>query len=280
MPDYKLLSVSSDAKTIKGQKYGYLTGILYLQPASLSGKNLCPGSSPGCRAACLNLSGRSVAFPTIHKGRARKTGLFLNKPQVFLNNLILDTIKLIKESKSKRFNGKSFRPNIRLNGTSDIDFSRLRMEGDVLLYPSGRVVSESLFKGLPKSTQKILKTSLKGKNLFEIFPDVQWMDYTKIPGRILKNSYKNYHLTFSLSEKNEEIAKLISNAGHNVAVVFNVDKNNPLPDKFWDREVLAGDAHDLRFLDKKGAIVGLRAKYKAKADKTGFTKILTKSIKP
>lgn len=272
MPDYKLLSVSSDAKTMKGQQYDFLTGILYLQPASLSGKNLCPGSSPGCRVACLNLSGRSVAFPTIHKGRARKTELFLNQPQVFLNNLILDTIKLIKESKGKRFNGKSFRPNVRLNGTSDIDFSRLRMNRDVLFYPSGRVVGENLFQGLPKSTQKILKSSLKGKNLFEIFPDVQWMDYTKIPGRIIKNPYKNYHLTFSLSEKNEEVARLISNAGHNIAVVFNVDKNNPLPDTLWGREVIVGDAHDLRFLDKKGTIVGLRAKHRAKVDKTGFTK--------
>ena len=33
----KLLSVSADAKTVKGEKKGYLTGILYLAPADTSG---------------------------------------------------------------------------------------------------------------------------------------------------------------------------------------------------------------------------------------------------
>lgn len=272
MASYRLLSVSSDAKTVKGTRYGYLTGILYLLPASLSGKNLCPGSSPGCRAACLHYSGRSVAFPVINKGRARKTELFINKPQEFLNNLILDVVNLIKESKIKRFNGKRFKPTIRLNGTSDIDFSKLRIERDALVYPSGKRVNGNKFVGLPKATQKILKKSLKGKNIFEIFPDVQFYDYSKIPARVLNNPYKNYYITFSLSEKNENHAKLIAAAGHNVAVVFNTGKNNPLPNKFWDKEVIVGDDSDLRFLDKKNTIVGLRAKYRAKRDNTGFTK--------
>jgi len=40
---YPVLGFSSDAKTAKGQKYGWLTGIQYLAPWKLSGVvNVCP----------------------------------------------------------------------------------------------------------------------------------------------------------------------------------------------------------------------------------------------
>ncbi len=83
------------------------------------------------------------------------------------------------------------------------------------------------------------------------------MDYTKVARRLFENQHKNYHLTFSLSETNQEIAKTVAAAGFNVAVVFNIDKKNPLPKRFWDKKVICGDDSDLRFLDKKGTIVGL-----------------------
>ena len=35
----KLLSVSADAKTVKGEKKGYLTGILYLAPSKQARKD-------------------------------------------------------------------------------------------------------------------------------------------------------------------------------------------------------------------------------------------------
>ena len=67
----RLLSVSSDAKTIKGQKKGYLTGILYLAPAdesvSSGGFNTCPKASAGCKAGCLFTAGRSAIFPMINQ---------------------------------------------------------------------------------------------------------------------------------------------------------------------------------------------------------------------
>lgn len=239
--NYRLLSVGNDSKTIKGEKYGYLTGILYLLPASLSGKNLCPGSSAGCRAACLNDSGRSVAFPAIHKARARKSRQFIEDPQGFLSDLVSDITKLDKDARKKRL-----KIAVRLGGTSDIAFENIKI-GD------------------------------SGKSIMEHFPEVQFYDYSKVFTRFTnKNKPKNLHLTFSLSEKNEEIAKIVSQMGHNVAVVFNTgkSKDSPLPKKFWDREVLSGDDSDLRFLDKKGAIIGLKAKGKAKNDKSGFVKVV------
>ena len=68
-----LLSVSADAKTIKGEKKGYLTGILYLLPADSSGIiNVCANATPGCKASCLNTAGRG-AFSSVQQGRMRKT---------------------------------------------------------------------------------------------------------------------------------------------------------------------------------------------------------------
>ena len=50
----KLLNIDKNAKTIKGQAYGYMTAILYLAPSDLSGFNVCPMASKGCKSACLN----------------------------------------------------------------------------------------------------------------------------------------------------------------------------------------------------------------------------------
>ena len=48
----KLLNIDNNAKTIKGQKYKYMTAILYLAPARTSGYNVCALASVGCMARC------------------------------------------------------------------------------------------------------------------------------------------------------------------------------------------------------------------------------------
>ena len=53
----KLLGINTNYKTIKSEKVGVLTGIIYMAPYNLSGKNVCPGASAGCAAACLNTAG-------------------------------------------------------------------------------------------------------------------------------------------------------------------------------------------------------------------------------
>lgn len=113
----KLLTVDN-AKTSKGESTGYLTGILYLSPASLSGVNLCPFSSPGCRAACLNTAGRG-RFNSIQEARAIKTTHWLANPEGFIEQLTLDIEAL--ERKAKR---EGLTPVVRLNGTSDIFWER------------------------------------------------------------------------------------------------------------------------------------------------------------
>ena len=45
-----LLSIESDAKTVKGSKHGYLTGIVYLDPGY--DESICPWAG-SCKEGCL-----------------------------------------------------------------------------------------------------------------------------------------------------------------------------------------------------------------------------------
>ena len=101
--------------------------------------------------------------------------------------------------------------------------------------------------------------------LYTDFNDIQFYGYTKILSKLLNNRYHNLHLTFSRSEVNDLECMLALERGHNVAVVF-----DQLPTTWRGFEVIDGDLHDLRFLDRKGVIVGLTAKGRAKKDKTNF----------
>jgi hypothetical protein len=57
-------------------------------------------------------------------------------------------------------------------------------------------------------------------------------------------------------------------------MVFNIRKNKPLPESVGNVPVIDGDISDLRFLDQKGAIVGLRLKSlrRPKAENSIFIK--------
>jgi len=92
--------------------------------------------------------------------------------------------------------------------------------------------------------------------LFEKFADLQFYDYTKEPAYLLDRP-TNYHITLSYHE-GVELASIQSHldAGHNVAVVFDVPKG-ALPLQWNGWSVIDGDLHDLRFFDPKGVIVGL-----------------------
>jgi hypothetical protein len=227
---YNLLTVSGDAKTIKGEKTGYKTAILYLSPErsiaqslpEFEGVNLCPSATEGCAKACLQTAGRMRFTPAVN-ARARRTALYLTWPIEFFNQLHDDIMRFIAHSKRV-----GLRPCVRLNGTSDS----------------------------PALAMRFAKQ----------FPSVQMYDYTKID-KPWTRQRPNYHLTFSRSETNQTACLDALRNGVNVAVVF---KQNPLPDLFWGYPVINGDANDLRFLDDSPSIVGLKAKGKARQDTTGF----------
>ncbi len=122
MPTYKYLSVSSDAKTIKGEKKGYLTGILYLAPSDSSGHQVCTSASPGCITACLNSAGRAAIFPAIQRARVRKTRELFADREAFILQLAKDIRALERQAKRQHL-----KPCVRVNGTSDLPWLALRM---------------------------------------------------------------------------------------------------------------------------------------------------------
>jgi len=98
-----------------------------------------------------------------------------------------------------------------------------------------------------------------GKNIFELFPTTQFYDYTKVLGRKVAH-IPNYHLTFSRAESNDaDVAEALLQ-GMSVAAVY-----DQIPEG-----MLSADETDLRFLDPRGVMIGLRAKGRAKKDTTGF----------
>lgn len=226
-----LLSISADAKTIKGETIGYLTGILYLAPAKTTKYNTCSMAQIAqCDKACLYSAGRG-AFNNVQQSRIDKTLYFYEDRENFMLQLAANIKTLIKKAKSK-----GLKPLVRLNGTSDIRWENIPFEYHA--------------------------------NIMEAFPNVQFYDYTKDVNR--KDLPANYDLTFSYSGV-DTFAPYVEKAqskGMRMAVVFRKESN--IPATFKGILVVSGDKSDVRHLDDKGVIVGLYAKGKAKNDTTGF----------
>jgi len=242
----KLLSIGNP-KILKGMKQGYMTYILHLAPADVSGYNTCPKATAGCKAACLNTAGRGGMFKkgestnVIQEARKRKTVMFFENRDAFLALLVKDIELAIKQSVKK-----DLTPVFRLNGTSDLSWEKYEVVRNGVMY----------------------------KNIFAAFPEVQFYDYTKILGRKVV-SIDNYHLTFSAADGNDNDVRKAIVQGYNVATVFGIKKTQAMPEFYEGLPVFNGDDSDLRFLDPKGVVVGLYAKGKAKKDTTGFVKYPT-----
>ena len=238
---------TGNPKILKGLSAGYNTYILHLAPASLSGYNTCAKATNGCKIACLNKAGRGGMFKkgentnVIQNARIRKTIMFFEERAGFFEWLIKDIQLAIKQSAKL-----NLIPVIRLNGTSDLAWEKYGFTHNGVEY----------------------------NNIFELFPEIQFYDYTKILGRKV-NEIKNYSLTFSAADGNDnDVIKAISQ-GYNIATVFGIKKTLPMPESYNGLPVFNGDESDLRFLDPKGVVVGLYAKGPAKKDTTGFVKYPT-----
>ncbi len=222
-----LTAAASNTKTAKNARMGkYLSYILHLAPSRLSGTNVCPMASKGCIAACLNTAGRGQ-FTSVQVARIRKTKLYVHDRDAFMNLLHKDLCAVVRKATKLKRNAV-----VRLNGTSDLDWTRI----------------------------------------IAMYPDIQFYDYTKVLVRLKSTLPSNYHLTFSKSEVNETECREALKLGFNVAVVFkDVPKlvsalylDRPLVDgdshdlRFLDKK------------SKDGVIVALKAKGKARKDASGF----------
>jgi hypothetical protein len=270
----KLLTIGN-TKTVKGETLGYLTFILHLAPFWQSGYNACPMASSGCAAACLNTAGMGGIIKIgettnpIQEARVRKTKMFFESRDEFMTQLVKDIKSAIKMAKKRNYT-----PVFRLNGTSDIRWETVSVDGY--------------------------------DNVMTMFPNIQFYDYTKIPNR--RNLPNNYNLTFSRSESNESHVLTALQNNMNVAVVFRKggakvkkiytmeqrlaakakreaapkkSKTNKgskprkidlswVPETYLGASTFNGDDSDLRFLDPKGVVVALIAKGDAKYDTSGF----------
>jgi hypothetical protein len=239
---------SSNLKTLKSDKYKdgiYSTMLLHLAPSKISGYNVCPKSSEGCRKICLNMAGQGGCVIAgklhtlhLHVARSGRTTLLKTNKSLFFKKMKneIDGFLIKCEIKGSI-------PCIRLNGTSDLNWAKIKD---------------------PKTN----------KNLMDLYPEIQFYDYTKDINQ-LKNAPKNYNFTFSHSENNyNDVLKAIA-LGFNIAVPF--DKKIGLPEIYFGLPVFNADETDLRFLDNELAkiktpiISGLLEKgYLALRDKTGF----------
>ena len=262
----KLLNVDANPKTVKGQKQGYLTAVLYLAPYKASGVNVCPmAEQAGCHAGCLNTAGhggiskgmKKMRTPAgmlpanaIQRARIARTRLFsTDKPEFF--RLLYREIHALKR-KAERMD---LTPVIRLNGTSDLLWEKIPMP-----------VSDN-------------KRGVHGyfENVFEVFPELQFYDYTKIWKRMYRQMPSNYYLALSYSAASKRYSdackKTHRETGCSLIMVYRdkVAKENART--FFEEAhapYVDGDANDLRFLDPAGAMVVLKAKGSARYDHGGF----------
>lgn len=263
--DMKLLNIDSNAKTVKGQKLGFITAILYLAPYLASGRNVCPMADvAGCAEGCLNTAGRGgiakrgaviatdggmLPDNTIQRARLKRTALYWDDRAAFMAVLVSELDAFVRKATRK-----GLTPVVRLNGTSDIQWERGHKVGAYVRTNS---------RG-----QKVYATD--AASIFDAFPDVQFYDYTKLPARFARALPSNYHLTLSNSEASPVYARKVRNAHrkHGASVVSVASKD------MYNAMVAAGgvdgDANDLRFLDPAGSMVWLKAKGKARKDQSGF----------
>ena len=243
----QLFSISSNAKGVKGEAIGFLTGMLYLSPADLSGYQVCPMALIAqCKAPCLNTAGLGGVYTSIQRSRIAKTRRFFEDRDAFLADIVYSIRKLVKAARKRhirnkgRFTGRYHIPLVRLNGTSDIRWELIPVTIDGVRHP----------------------------NLMEAFPSVQFYDYSKLVNR--RNLPANYDITFSYSgvPAFQKFVQKALDQKMRIAAVFRFERD--IPARFLGRKVIAGDASDVRSIEQRRALVALYAKGRAVADTSGF----------
>jgi hypothetical protein len=223
--------LSKGATNTKTAKNDLETFILYMAPANqVTGLNLCPFASDGCKASCLYSAGRGK-FSNVQESRINKSKFWGYDRSTFYIQLANELLSIHDKAIKK-----GIKIAIRLNGTSDIDHL------DLLRRYSGIDFLETFYDNL----------------LF--------YDYTKNFNHIKKYLGSTYKLTFSRSETNENDAYLTLKNGGNVAIVF----ADELPQFWNGYPVINGDLTDLRYFDPENVVIGLKAKGDAKKDLSGF----------
>lgn len=236
----------TNAKLAKAGPDSYLLAGLTLAPHRLSGHEVCPASTVGCRAACnLWFSGQRVLPAARNRARLDTRWLHEDRPG-FLAQLDRDLA-----AHARRAERLGLRPLVRLNVASDLDWSET-----IARWPGVRFYDYT-----------------KVRSRFRAYLD----------GRLPENYTLTF--SASESSHPATLASFLRRGG-NVAAVFAVDyypacgRIGALPRsvRYWGAEwpVIDADKYDVRLpsVDGRGVVCGLRLKgtnaAKARGRATGF----------
>jgi hypothetical protein len=227
----ELLAIDSNAKTIKGQKKGFKTAILYLTPASGSGENMCAlAALAQCDEPCLNTAGRG-AMSNVQISRLRKTLFFIQYRDQFLALLRKEIRRVVKTIEKS-----GFTPLIRLNGTSDIRWENF---------------------GIPQEFPMV-----------QFYDYTKLVNRRDIPANYdLTFSYSGVALYQPIVNKAIAAGMRVAVVFRTRKVVEEMLK---VGQRFMGMVVVDGDETDIRHIDPIGSVVALYAKGKARKDTSGF----------
>jgi len=167
----KLLSTNSKIeKSLKEYEF-YIATILQLLPS----KYLCVNYKE-CIKNCLAFKGMAKVYPSVIKSRKAKSDYFRANPELFIEHLKKE-IKL----QYKRAIKKHKKSVVRLNGFTDIDYSK--------------------------------------HGIFELYPETQFYDYSADYKKVLNNKHNNLHYTFSYKGNNLLECVDLLKRGVNIAVI-------------------------------------------------------------
>jgi hypothetical protein len=238
----------ANPKIIKGLEHGYATAILHLAPANYSGHTVCKRFSQ-CSTTCLYHQGRGI-MPNVQKARIRRTRELMENREEAMSEIVLELRKIQKKLNKLNYSlpfAYSDAPDIklacRLNGLSDLTWETMRIHDNAV-------------------------GNDEGETIFDIFPDVQFYDYTKYTygtRPAWKNMPANYHLTFSFDGRELDVdnAKEVLGHGHNVMVVHNKEnyKHASISNsRIWGYPTHDAEEHDLRFTDPRPVVLVGREK--------------------
>jgi len=221
---------TANPKIQKGTKQGYLSFILHLSPYDVAGVG---NVCPKATPGCI-----AACLNTAGRG-----GMFT--PEQGTN-----TIQEARKRKTRQFFAD--RDGFMKDLYKDIVKAKRFAERKGLI-PVFRL------NGTSDLSWEKYEVGTTGMNLFQLFPTTQFYDYTKVLGRKV-SQYPNYHLTFSRAESNDADVTRALSEGLNVAAVYDA-----IPAGMY-----SADETDLRFLDPKVGMIGLKAKGRARRDYSGF----------
>gem|GEM_PF-5429359 len=195
----------------------YIISMLQLAPMQISGKNFCP-SAGCCKEICIGDSGTNGKKQML--ARLKRSFYYTEQFNGFFERLVLEiqnTKNLAALKKLSLF--------VRLNGYSDIPW--LEKTPDIYTL-------EEIHKN---STLEKADIGEQPKNIFKLFPDVYFYDYTKdycyyIRHINAKDQHKNYHLVYSYDKicdrVNQNISKNWLENINDLAVIVSQDLKSEL----------------------------------------------------